>query len=141
MEKTLIDLVPQLEALGASQRNAADWIDRIDWLRHFLPPTLPGQPRMFNSMHAKALMFVAAFVKGGARPKNAAAYAASLIDAVQAGEQLAAWVVVSAGDFNHAEPADEIDIHALTRAFGMVPITLLPVRAIAAMVDKLYEAV
>lgn len=140
MLKTLIDLGPMLKQLGASLKNGATWIDRLDVLRSSMPATLPGQPRQFDVNHAKELLLVAAFVKGGARPRHAAGYAAQMMIDVKRGAKLPQWMVVAAGDFKTARPAEDRDIPRMPKAFGTVPITLIPIRAISDMVDKFYEA-
>jgi hypothetical protein len=140
MFKTLNELAPLFAELRASVKGAANWIERVDLLRNSMPATLPGQPRMFDIFHAKELMFVAAFVKGGMRPAQASAYAALIMDEVKLRNPLPQWTVVAAGDFNSALPVEILNSESLAQHFGsVVPLTIVPLRAVAKMVDDLYE--
>jgi hypothetical protein len=137
--KTLIDLEPTLIHLGSSVKNAANWIERLDHLRNAMLPTLPGQSRLFPSIKAKQLILVAALVQSGARPSQADAYAASLILDIKRGVELPEFLVVQSGNFSAASPMEYGELKALRDFFPAVPVTIIPVRAIVALVDNLFK--
>jgi hypothetical protein len=137
--KTLAQLEPLLLKMGATAKNGATWIERLDHLRNSMIPTLPGQSRPFPNIKAKQLIFVAALVKAGARPAQADAYAAAAMSDIEVGQPVPEWLVVAAGDFQSGLPTDFPDVAELTEHFGAVPLTMIPLRAIEKMVDDLYE--
>jgi len=136
--KTLVDLEWLLRHVGSSAKNAANWIERLNHLRKAMLPTLPGQSRLFPIMQAKQLILVAAFVQSGARPSEADEYAASFVNEIEQGAELPEFLLVQSGAFDCADPMSAAELEAFRDYFPTVPITIIPLRAIVALVDRLY---
>jgi hypothetical protein len=136
--KTLVDLEPTLVHLGSSAKNAANWIERLDHLRNSMLPTLPGQSRLCPNIKAKQLILVAALVQSGARPSEADGYAASLVGDIEQGIEPPEFLVVQSGNFSAASPMESGELNSLREFFPAGPVTIIPVRAIAALVDDLF---
>jgi hypothetical protein len=138
--KTLVDLEPTLVHLGSSAKNAANWIERLNHLSKAMLPTLPGQSRLFPKMQAKQLILVAAFVRSGARPSEADESAASFAKEAEQGVELPEFLLVQSGDFGSWSAMDSSELEGFRKYFPTVPITIIPLRAIARLVDDVYAS-
>lgn len=138
--RTLYELEPLLKHVGQSLKFASNAIERNEQLRLSLPATVPGQPRMFNRLHAIQLITMAAFVTAGARPKRAQPLAAAIVRGARAPGPLREWMVFPAGKFEKgaAIATNEPNLAALNAEFGSVPLSLVPIGAIVRMIDQLY---
>ena len=137
--KTLDDLEPLLVKVGATRKNGATWIERVEMLRNALPATLPGQPRQFLHYHAVHLVVMAAIVVAGAEPREAVRIAASIARSAKGSTRPAReWLVFARGDFSKSTWTDAPDSASLIERFGLVPMSLIPVGTIVRMIDELY---
>jgi hypothetical protein len=140
--KTLVELEPLLLKMGSTAKNGANWIERLEQLRYSMPPTLPGQSRMFQHIHAVELVAIAALVNGGAEPRQAAPIAAAVVRSVKAtGKPAREWIIFACGNFTKGKHVDKPDLEALTKELGMVPLSCVPIGAVVRMVDDLYGVV
>lgn len=138
--KTLSDIEPVLSKMGASVRDASNWIARLDDLRDRLPATIAGSARKLSRDHARDLCLIAAMVKAGAAPAMASIFSASLLRSLKAtGKVQRNWLVFPAGKLDEVIGTNAPDIAALSRQFGEVPLSLVPVGAVVRMVDDLFE--
>lgn len=138
--KNSLDLEPLIVAVGSSWKSASNWIERIELVRNFLQPTLPGQPRQFRHHEAVLLVTTAALVAGGAKPKMAAPIAAAIARAVKAnGKPAREWLIYRGGNFKKGVHTDSTDAAEVAKQVGAGPLCFIPIGDIVRMVDRLWQ--
>lgn len=127
-----------VEAIGIERFDAENWRRRVG-LRTEFAPTVAGRAQTYSRANVLELALVGAFVRSGATPPTAVAYA----DMVRRGEGrwLRRWAVFPAGDFNGGFGTDDLTAGAWESCAAKSPhgaVVAIDLQKIIATVDRLF---
>lgn len=128
-----------LETAGCSRDDFNNW-RRRDVLKTTFRETTPGVPLVLSKANALEVSFVAAFVRAGASPTSAAAYARPLLEHCRQGI-LRRWLIFPGGDLSSAKASDLPKIDELQRDFGATALTFICVEELVRKVDAIFDGV
>lgn len=134
--KTLAEI---LKTIQADQRDVDNWISRLKLASAFPEPGR-GKARLFSKTNTLELAIIAALVRGGAKPSQAAVFANSFLRHVSSdGKPVRKWLVFPAGNLDRAIGLNGApDLLRLHDELGALTLTFVHVSEIVRRVNELY---
>jgi hypothetical protein len=135
--KTVAEIIP---VIGATQRDVENWVGRLTMSTIF-QETVRGRARLFSRANTIELAFIAAFVRGGATPSRAVAFARPLVHEAHAGsweQLLPEWFVFPAGDLWRGVTSNAVDLPAIEKELNAVTLTTVHLKEVVRRVNALF---
>ncbi|MCP1762075.1 hypothetical protein [Bradyrhizobium japonicum] len=137
--KTANDLI---SVIPATNRDLENWVSRLDLATRYHQPER-GHPRMFSRINAIELGMIAAFVRGGAAPSSALAFARSFVEDAKAGRlhKRRRWFVFPAADLRRGIETDRFDPDSEDiKSLNAKTLSMVDVRGLIDGIDALFRA-
>lgn len=137
--RTAADLI---SVIPATNRDLENWVSRLDLATDYHQPDR-GRPRIFSRLNAIELGMIAAFVRGGATPSSALAFARSFVEDAKVGRlhKRRRWFVFPAADLGRGIETDNFDPDSEDiKSLNAATLSIVDVRMLIDRIEALFKA-